>query len=164
MRERITPIQQAILFAFMILIIISSVLIILNYSILFLSKPVSNINYAMALEKYVKSNNLELPLPNVTYIGDFTTLPPEQAFYLGNFNKDVYEFQEIVKRHYIYNELYDCKYWTYVWLLYWKNVRHKYNWDMQIMTTPNHIYLKVYNETGYCILDQTEVFCLSSLN
>lgn len=122
-----------------------------------MNSKLHNIIYTYSLEKYVTENNLIVPFPdfkNSTYY--INSDKPIEDFFKLDFESFTYEIQ----RNFIYDDLYDCKYWTYIWVMYWFYNYEKYNWKLDIETTDNHVYVKVYNESGYCILDQDNVFCL----
>ena len=156
-RKFIDWLKNVSMFAFVFTIIITF-FILLNFVIVFLGDHVQSINYAIVLQENIKQKNLSLPLPNLS---EFQTskFDPATDFYLNNFNKPLNEFLPILQQHYVYNSSYDCKYWAYVWSLYWKTNKDKYNWDFEYLTTENHIFVMVSNSTGYCILDLDDIYC-----
>lgn len=133
--------------------------ILLNYVMIFASHYVININYAIQLNSHVKDNNLSLPIPMIplNYYNN-VKVSPAYDFYTENFNQSVKNFHDnVIKKHYMYNELYDCKYWSYVWTLYWMMNEDKYNWNIKYLSTDNHVFVMVYNDSGYIIMDGKEM-------
>lgn len=135
------------------------ILLIVNYFIYFMGQPIKNINNVIGLSNNIEDKNLTLPLPfllssNSPYMTDNTYT------YLEYFNLNFEEFKQVLNANYIYNSDYDCKYWTYVWTLYWKETKDKTNWELDYITTQNHIFVIVSNESGYCVLDGNEQVCL----
>jgi hypothetical protein len=131
------------------------IVIILNSSVVYLGQEIKDINQGLAISNHIKKNNLTLPFPNKNKlewnngIYDYNT-----KIYLETFSKDYEEFRIILNSNYYY-ELgkYDCKYWSYVWTLYWKKNKERYNWKLDFITTENHLFVMVSNESGYIILD-----------
>ncbi|MFW6173092.1 MAG: hypothetical protein ACOC5T_05050 [Elusimicrobiota bacterium] len=124
---------------------------------------IENINIGFAIESHIKQNNLSLPLPNVFPVSS-SNFDPATDFYLEHFNKPIDEFSKTLNEYYIYEkDTYDCKYWTYVWTLYWKANHQKYDWDLQYGMTKNHIFTIVSNETGYCVFDLNMTDCKGAM-
>jgi hypothetical protein len=129
--------------------------ILLNFSIVMIGDEIKNVNYGFSLTSHVKSNNLSLPMP--FFAGDRLT------FYENNFNKSIYDFQEVVINHYIYNDKFDCKYWSYVWTLWFKENEDKYDLNLKYIDTKNHLFVMIYNDKGYCTLDLFNANCLGDV-
>lgn len=147
-------------FLFLFLIVTGSILIIINGFIIFMGSDIQDLNIAYSLEKNIKNNNLSLPLPNVDNYLYFGKFDKSSGLFMNEFNKPINEFIITLNNSYIYtlNE-YDCKYWSYVWTLYWKQNYKKYNWDLKYITTTNHVFVMVSNETGYIIMDENTIDC-----
>jgi len=154
--------KNYLLIVFSISFIIFSLLLV-NVFVLKLGQPIKNVNYGVILQKNINEKNLSLPFPNLENSleigsGNFDT---QTTIYFKYFNKDFVEFQKVIKKKYIYSEnVYDCKYWAYVWTLYWKENKNKYNWKLDYITTENHIFVMVSNSSGYCLLDGDDINCL----
>lgn len=139
------------------------VILFVNLFVLKLGTPIKNINYAMILEDNVYSKNLSLPLPNIYGIST-SQFDPASEFYMNNFDKPISEFHEILNQHYVYEEgTYDCKYWSYVWTLYWKSNYYKYDWDIEYLSTENHIFVMFSNSSGYIIADENNLNCKGNM-
>ncbi len=124
------------------------------------SDDLQNIGYGYVLENHIKKNNLSLPFPTSKYKLGYNELRNDELDYDEIFNKEIDEFKYTLFKHYEYVEnTYDCKYWAYVWTLYWK-YSLKDTMKLKYVTTDNHIFVMVYNELGYCTLDSLEVNCL----
>lgn len=129
---------------------------ILNMGFVELGQEVTDVNQAIALEHHVKSHNLSVPFPD--------TFAPNQVslkqYYRKTFSQDLSDFHETLSKAYRYeNGTYDCKYWSYVWTLYHKENKDRYGWNIDYITTDNHVFVMTYNETGYCIMDQNRLDC-----
>jgi len=139
----------------LILLLMSSLAITYLF-MLHMGQPLKNITYGSILSGNIGNKNLTLPFPpNTTlYLNSYDTrYSHEQNLFMGYFGKPFDEFKEILNGQFIYTEDYDCKYWAYVWTLYWKENKDKYNWKLDYLTTGNHVFVMVYNESGYIILD-----------
>lgn len=80
----------------------------------------------------------------------------------NNYDLELNEFYLILNESYIYtSDEYDCKYWTFVWSYWAWNHRDKYNF--KTITTNNHIFGMIYNDLGYCILDENNVKCYGDI-
>lgn len=146
------------LYAF-VCVLFATFLLLLNSFIVVMGTPIQTLNMGVALESHVKGQNLSLPLPSVINVST-SQFDPNTQLYLDNFDKPLSEFHEVLKKNYKYEEgTYDCKYWSYVWTLYWKNKKDEYNWNMEYITTENHVLVMVSNETGYCTFDLDMVNC-----
>lgn len=137
---------------------ISCFLLCTNFLLMTLGDELQNINYAVGLENNVKNKNLVLPYPdfNQELIGYKSFIDETTEL----FDKPINEYMDFIKEVYVYNETYDCKYWAYIHSLYFVVVRETYDYKLKYITTPNHIFVMLYNETGYCILDGDEYICL----
>jgi hypothetical protein len=149
--------------SYMISIMVMSFLVCfffcLNYIILVLSDDIQNINYVIALESNVNNNNLTLPYPNFNQ--DLIGYQSVKDYMRDAYeNKSVAEYMDFISEIYFYDERYDCKYWAFVHSQYFVIVKDKYNYNLKYITTRNHIFVMLYNETGYCILDGKEYLCL----
>lgn len=134
----------------------------INFLFVSLSDEVKNVNYAIALSNHIEENNLILPFPfkhTIPIVGN-TVFDQYTTFYLDNFNKGLYDFHELLKQNYYYDELYDCKYWAYVWTLYYKENKNEHNWHLKYLDTDNHVFVMVYNESGYIIMDGDEMIVM----
>ena len=144
------------------MLVIMTMLLGINFIFVELGDSVQNINYGVAISNHVSKNNLTLPFPfkeNAPVIAR-GVFDPYSTFYMDNFNKDVFEFHRVLENNYYYNNVYDCKYWAYVWTLYWKENREKYNWDIEYIDTENHVFVMVSNSTGYCVMDGKDLICM----
>lgn len=111
------------------------------------SNDFNNVVYAYILEKHVRDNNLKLPFPDV----DNNYYNRQKIIEL--FNKDINTFYNELQLNFKYERgTYDCKYWTYIWLNWWKY--HSNDYKVKIINTDNHIFLILYNDKEYIIIDQ----------
>lgn len=144
----------------LILVIMVIVLFFLCANILLMTMgdEFQNINYAVGLENNINDKNLTIPYPsfNVELIG-YKSVTDEVAELFG---KPIEEYMEFIQEVYYYNESYDCKYWAYIHSLYFVVVKDTYDYKLKYIATPNHIFVMLYNESGYCILDGDEYVCL----
>ena len=130
-------------------------LFIIMFQLVIYSDKINTIVNVGLIEKYVSDENLNMPFPN------YIQLPNNDANILKLMNKDIYKFHESVKNNYYYDELYDCKYWTYVWTNYWKF--HKDEYDLQVIRTNEHIFAILSNENIYCVADQVNLNCIETI-
>lgn len=147
--------------SFIIILIITIFTFTYAYTIL-ISKEVRDIAQIHAIENYVDEKNLSLPIPQL-----YKDIYPkynlgieskDNYIYLNEFSKDLPQYREFIKRNYMYDiDSYDCKYWSYVHSLYWKANHLKYDWKIDYITTDNHVFVMIYNESGYAILDQNNI-------
>lgn len=143
-----------------ILMPIFSVLIVLFGLLLvfMVGENLKIVTYGSMLESHIVNNNLSLPFPKY-WLNDTNPLYYSEVNKI--FNQDLNTFHNTIKNNYYYEvNTYDCKYWSFVWLNYWKYNKDVYNWDVKFIETNNHIFLMVYNESGYCIMDGNELICL----
>ncbi|MHA1381439.1 MAG: hypothetical protein ACTSRG_23980 [Candidatus Helarchaeota archaeon] len=129
---------------------------VINYFIFNYSTDINNINYAKMMKNNIDNKNLTLLFPNS---GDL-----EDSLYKYKLTKDLLdlnltEFHNNVAFNYKYDSDYDCKYWSYVWLIYAYHNKERYDWDVQITEVRNHMFILVSNNESYCILDQNIVNC-----
>lgn len=148
---------------FIIIVFVVSYLTMINSFILALGDEIQNINYAIELQNNINKKNLSLPFPNITNV-NLSNSDYKTFIYNQNFNKNLTEFHKVLKENYIYsyNE-YDCKYWAFVWTLYFKENKEKYNWRLKYITTQNHIVVMVYNEKGYIVLDGDDIIIMGKI-
>lgn len=140
----------------MFITLLSIIIVGINYIAFNLGDEYKNIVYTYQIENILKEKNVDMPMP------EYVKMDPYQSFDAGEFyaNKSVAEFGSEVERYFVYNETYDCKYWTYNWAKWWTHNKDRLNLKMKYVTTDNHMFLMVYNESGYCTLDQDEYKCL----
>lgn len=114
------------------------------------------------IENYIQENNLILPIPSANENYEFMFNRDEA--YLKYFSKPLPEFHQFLSEHYIYDvNSYDCKYWSYVWTLYFQMNKDKHNWKFEYIDTENHIFAMVSNSSGYCLLDENNVNCFGNM-
>lgn len=77
------------------------------------------------------------------------------------YDRNIYSFQNLVKLNFRYDSIYDCKYWSIIWWLYYNENKDKFNWEHKYITTDNHVYNMIYNDSGYCIADQNNLECIN---
>ena len=130
-------------------------LFIFIFQLVIYSDKINTIVNVGLIEKYVKTNNLTLPFPN------YIELPNNEEYILNIMNQSIFEFKHTIENNYVYSELYDCKYWTYVWTNYWKF--HKSEYDLQVIKTDEHIFAILSNENIYCIADQMNLNCIETI-
>lgn len=124
---------------------------------------VETLSYGIGLQNYVNNNNLSLPIPqekkdNYFYLNNLNS--KENFIYLNEFSKPLNEYISFIDENFMYDiESYDCKYWSFVHTLYWKLNKDKYDWKLQYLDTDNHIFVMLYNDSGYAILDQNNLEC-----
>lgn len=133
----------------------------MKFIIVIFGDSVSMYQHAQVIENKIHSEGIPVPFPDSLFESEnrakgFRNTYDVRDYY---FNLPFEEFQEIVKDKFVYSETYDCKYWTYMWTAYWKYNKDKYNWGMKYISTDNHLFAIVYNETSYCTLDQDVVIC-----
>lgn len=146
--------KYKIIYVKFIYIIILSIVVIcsLFYSSIIFGDSIKSTSYIYSTENNIKYNNLSLPFPNSYNL---------KSLNVNYFDKSLQEFHQELIKNYYYDENYDCNYWSFVWGLYWKQNKDKYNWSIKFIDTDNHVFVMVYNLTGYCIMDQVELICMS---
>lgn len=72
-------------------------------------------------------------------------------------DKDIYSYSQYIENNYFYDENYNCQYYSFIWSLY----AIKHNLDYKFITTDNHIFVLIYNETGYCLADGNNLTCFN---
>lgn len=142
--------------AFLIIIVLlfSSIILLGNWFIFSdMENEYKNVVYTFRIENILKEKNVSMPMPD--YKKELY-----EHYDIGKFyNGSVEEFGIVINSYYIHNNTYDCKYWTYQWAKWWMHNKDRLNLDMKYITTDNHIFLMVYNESGYCTLDGREHNC-----
>lgn len=119
-----------------------------------MGQPIKNLNYGIILTNNIEEKNLTLPFPNISSLDiQFKENGGKMTIFESHFHKDFFEFKEVLNKNYIYSDDYDCKYWAYVWTLYYKENRLRYNWKLDYIDTQNHVFVMVSNVSGYIILD-----------
>lgn len=126
-----------------------------NYFIFVMGDSIKTYTYAKNIKEHIDENNLNLPFPNPLF--NYTENPDLlNAIYEMNLT----EFTELVKTNYIYSENeYDCKYWAYVWTLYWNNNLYKKGYNLEYIDINNHVFVIVYTDIEYCLFDGDNVIC-----
>lgn len=68
------------------------------------------------------------------------------------------DFNEYININYVYttNEL-NCKYYSLLWAYY---LSYHSEFTYNFITTPNHVFVMFYNESGYCIADGNDLMCM----
>lgn len=126
---------------------------------------IKNIQIGYMLENNIQSKSLELPVPFTLTNNSFITFDNRANFqknlYNYIFNNSLSDYYEILNNNYYYYDInnYDCKYWAYVNTLYYKMNYKKHNWSMDYITTDNHIFIIIYNNSGYCVLESNNYKC-----
>lgn len=145
-------------------IIVSSLILLLSLTIFVFvevtfkyNNELENIKNAYVIEDYVEDQNLRLPFPNWVELGY-----NDNERINNLMNLDIFEFHSKLVDNFIYSEIYDCKYWSYVWTNYWKYNKNEYN--LKIISTNNHVFVILYNNNMYCIADQDILNCNISVN
>lgn len=162
MKNKKLLIRNIIVILFVILLFIT-ITISLNYILLVMGDDLQNLNFAVSIEQKIKKENLSLPMPNIIDLST-TSNDYRQDFYDENFNKNLSEFYKVLQHHYIYDvSFYDCNYWSFVWSLYWKEKKDFYNWKIKYIYTDNHIFIMVFNESGYIIMDENNLLCIGNM-
>ena len=97
------------------------------------------------LKSHIENNNLEiLDKQNIIYSNEWES------------DKDLISWHNYIIENFQYDrELYNCKYWSLVWALYFE----KNNVDYKFITTSNHIFVLAEYENRYCIADQENLDC-----
>ena len=113
---------------------------------------IETLKNTVMIENYVKSNNLNMPLPNWIHINGEEDI-------INLFNLDLIDFHNQIKLNYVYSDAYDCKYWAYVWSNYYKFNQDKYN--LKLIATDTHIFTILYNDSMYCLADQDILNCVN---
>ena len=122
-------------------------IIVMEFAIFFSFRYGNAVNNAIngyGLENYVNENNLNLPFP---YKNSFIGLN-ETGLLMSNISI----FYHYLLLNYKYDDKYNCKYWSYVWLNWWKF--HKDNLKLRIISTKNHVFIIMYNKSEYIIADE----------
>lgn len=130
-----------------------------KYIIIIFGDSVNTYESIKNIQNNLNENNIPKPFPDsfIELKGDeFISTSEIRDHY---FSKPFDEFVEIVKDKFVYSKIYDCKYWTYVWMTYFTYHKDEYNWKAEVIDTDNHMFMMVYNESGYCTLDQDQVNC-----
>jgi len=142
-----------------IIVCLMLMLSMMNYLFVNVSSEYKTMIYAKELTDNINSKNLTLPIPAADdYITVEGRFDKRTQIYIDNFDLPLRNFTYFIQQNYYYKEgTYDCKYWSYVWTLYWKQNKDKYDWKMKYIDTENHIFVMVYNSSGYVIMDGNDV-------
>lgn len=122
----------------------------------------STLLHIKASQDYIQKNDLKIPLPNIKELVALDGTQTNIDYAEENFVKypDPEEFnEEIIKPNFEYNQDYDCKYWVYVWSVWWDYTKNQHDMEFRTVALDNHIYAVVYDESEYCVLDQNSVEC-----
>jgi hypothetical protein len=126
-----------------------------------LGKPINMLETGIMLQNYVSKNNLSLPFPSSHDLEKSYLLTSQDIINNNVVNKTPREFNQNIKKEYIYNSSsYNCKYWSYVWTLYYRFNHEKYNLHINYFTTNNHVFVILYNESMYCTADENLLNCV----
>jgi len=110
--------------------------------------------YGVQVQNHVNDNDLSMPFPSNPIVDD-------KLDYIDIMEQDLDNFHQDVKEYYYYdNDSYNCQYWAYVWLNWWKYNKDEYNLKIKTINTDNHIFVMVYNDSGYCMLDGNDKHCM----
>lgn len=159
---RYKMVSKRILILFAIILSISIILtsfLGINYFIIKASDNIKVINYAYLLPKVLEVKNVSTPFPDSIGQIDLGLYYNQDEIRDYYFNLPIEEFYSILQKKYTYSKDYDCKYWSYVWSVYYVYNKDKYNWDLEYVDTNNHIFVMLYNESGYCIADLDRFDC-----
>lgn len=122
---------------------------------------INTLSHGIIINNHVNGNNLSVPLPNTD---TRTSYVPYKHIREVEYEKYIHlpleNFTKVIQENYYYDDMYNCQYWSFIWTLYWQEHRNETKWKLEYVDTDNHVFVMVYNDTGYCILDQTEVNCL----
>lgn len=69
-----------------------------------------------------------------------------------------FQYLNTLQTYYEYTDVKDCKYWSYVWYEYFKN---RLDYDVQYVFTNTHMFVVAYNDSGYFIAEQDELYWYS---
>ena len=133
-----------------------------------LGDHMKTMEYAYAIENdWIDEKNLTLPIPKDSLDTLFVNngiIDKGEFVYQQYFYKDVQEYSHFIEDVFIYDvDSYDCKYWTYVHMLYWKANKDVYNWKFEVIDTDNHVFGMIYNDSGYITLDQNNINCYGNM-
>lgn len=128
---------------------------LLTYSgISILGEPVKQIEWGVMLSNHVYSQNLTLPVPNRNEL----LITDELDLYLRITDMNIDEYHNFIKENYYYEDgTYDCKYWAYVWTIWFKG--NSDEWDIKYVTTHDHIFVLFHKKGEYCIADLNRLKC-----
>lgn len=129
--------------------------------IIIIGDGVQTLVYGITLQHHVLGKNLSLPFPDSYERNLYKTNYKDRDSDLI-YSQSLEEFAYTVNDHYYYSDDYNCKYWSFVWTLYWQAHRSENNWELEYITANNHVFVMVYNESQYCTMDQTEVRCFEN--
>lgn len=133
-------------------------LILLSQFILYLGDSINTLSLGVMLRSNVIDNDLNLPYP--TFNLKLSGYDNIYDYIYDNFNTSITSYRSYIERNFIYEaNMYDCKYWSYIHTIYYTVNREKHNYNMKYITTNNHIFVMIYNDSGYCMLEQDLITC-----
>lgn len=113
---------------------------LLYFVVISTSDELNNIHFGGIAEEHVKKNKLVVPLPNSDQLVEYGAFESRRDHldFLGSLSLEDFSnhVNQVYSSHYEVNT-YDCKYWAYVWTLYYQE--NKDNWNIKYITTDNHI-------------------------
>lgn len=133
-----------------------------NYFILKTSDSIVTINYVYQQEHMIEKHNLSFPFPNNEDIIKRNILVSnDEQLRQFLFNLPLQQFhQEVINNYHYEPFFYDCNYWAYLWSAYVLSSQDINNLQVKIIDTDNHVFAMAYNESGYCIMDGSNLECL----
>lgn len=142
--------------------VVTLFLILINAIIVLLGDEIQNVNRGYQLEKYIEKNNLTLPVPVPENNLLFQVNPKE--FFKEKFSLPPNDFKTFINVNYKYElNSYNCKYWSYIYTLYFQENKERFNWKFKYITTENHIFTMIYNQSGYIIGDGKNLECYGEI-
>ena len=140
-------------------------LFVFNVFIVAVGDNIKAINYGYMMQSHVLNNELSFPFPNSQELIDSNIYLDRYAHKEHLVNLPLNDFIEelrFVYQKYYEEDTYDCKYWAYVWTLYYQENKDRYGWTgIKYLDTPNHIVPVIYSENKYCLMDGDMVMCRS---
>lgn len=134
-------------------------LIGLSLACTFLIAMFFNWTYINGFGQDIKDLNFIYYSENTYVQEDFKEFFPSHD--LNMFNSKYDNFLEYVNLIYEYNEVKDCKYWTYVYYSYFRINYPELEFDF--ITTQNHVFGMLSNTNGYCIYDLNNQNCFGEI-
>lgn len=150
LRLYIVPLLAGLLFLF----------IVFAFTVAFSVKvapEVSNIMYAKGLQDIIiEDKNLSLPFPN-------SRDNPSLNSNLTHVDYTLDEMHAMIKQNYVYDKnSYDCKYWAYVWSIWWAENQYRHNFKIDYITTDNHVMVMFSNDSKICIANGQILDCYTA--
>jgi len=130
--------------------VLINMLILITLSLVILATTIS---YGSEVKKTFYDYQLATNFNNKNLSLPFEEYPLGIVVGTNQYETNIDEFHNQIIRNYKYSDVYDCKYWAFIWGYYfWKNgIKYEY------LMTDNHIFVMAHLDNGYYIADENKL-------